>query len=213
MSEVKQLRDDAVIAVGAGGHGKSLVSVLQSAGFTVAAILDDDPRTWGKTILGVPVVGASSELEKRPGVRALLCVGDNAARKALAESHPETSWLTVVHPRAFVNPTVRLGPGTVVYPGAVIGADVVIGAHVIISANCTVGHDSRLEDYAQIAPGSQIAGGVSVASGALLGIGSVVLPGIRIGEWSTLGAGSTAVRNIPSRCTAFGVPAQPLLSR
>jgi acetyltransferase-like isoleucine patch superfamily enzyme len=42
----------------------------------------------------------------------------------------------------------------------------------------------------------------------MLGIGSVVCPGVRIGENATLGAGAVAVRDIPAGCAAFGVPAR-----
>ena len=42
----------------------------------------------------------------------------------------------------------------------------------------------------------------------MLGIGSVAIPGVRIGAWTTVGAGAAVVRDVPDRVVAMGVPAR-----
>jgi acetyltransferase EpsM len=49
-----------------------------------------------------------------------------------------------------------------------------------------------------------------VGEGAFLGIGSVVIPGVKIGRWSTLGAGAVATRDLADGVVAVGVPARAL---
>jgi acetyltransferase EpsM len=53
-----------------------------------------------------------------------------------------------------------------------------------------------------------LAGSVHVGEGAFLGIGSVVSPGVRIGRWTTLGAGAVAIRDLADGTVAVGVPAR-----
>ncbi|MGQ0452916.1 acetyltransferase, partial [Bacillus sp. SS-TM] len=35
-----------------------------------------------------------------------------------------------------------------------------------------------------------------------------IIPNLIIGNWSMIGAGATVIHNIPSRCTAVGLPAK-----
>lgn len=202
----------SVILIGAGGHGKSLISLLRSMGIEVTAIFDDDPATWGKEVLGVLVLGHTAELEPQCSTPVVLGLGSNVARKRVAERLASLTWATVVHPSAYVAASAQIGAGSVVCPFAVIGAETFLGAHVIVSAHCTIGHDTRVGDYAQAAPGVQVAGGSTVGEGALLGIGSVVCPQVTIGEWATLAAGAVAARHVPPGCTAYGMPAVPRAS-
>ena len=198
-----------LLVVGAGGHGKSVVSVALAAGMRVAGVLDDDPALVGTAVQGVPVIGPVAMLEGHGGGPAVLALGRNADRIAVAERFRHVDWRRVVYPGCYVNPTVEIGPGTVVFPGAVIGADARIGAHVIVSGNVTVGHDTVLEDYVQVAPGVQLAGTAHVGRAAMLAIGSIVCPGVRIGARATLAAGAVAVHDLPEGCVAFGTPARP----
>jgi len=38
--------------------------------------------------------------------------------------------------------------------------------------------------------------------------GSVIIPGIRVGEWATVGAGGVVTQDVPSYTTVAGVPAK-----
>lgn len=51
-------------------------------------------------------------------------------------------------------------------------------------------------------------GKVVVKDGAHLGIGSIIMPGVTIGEGAIIGAGSVVTRDIPPYCVAVGAPAK-----
>lgn len=199
-----------VCVVGGGGHAKVVVGTLQAAGYGVRAVFDDDPGKWGSGLLGVPVRGAAGEIEGLHSARTVLAVGDNASRKRLAERFRVADWVTVVHPEAFVHPSVRLGPGTVVFAGAVVQPDTVVGAHCIINTGATVDHDCVLDDYVHVAPGANLAGGVRLGEGVIMGIGGVATPGARVGAWTTVGAGSVVIGELPAGVVAVGTPARPV---
>ena len=198
--------DEAVVVIGGGGHVKVVVSTLQAAGHRVAGIVDNDPSKWNQRILGIPVESESS-LERYQGRRAVIALGDGASREKIARRF-DLHWITVVHPRAIVDPSVELGEGTVVFAGAVIQPDARVGEHVIVNTGATIDHDSTVGDFSHIAPGAHLAGHVHLGRHALLGIGSSVIPGITIGENTTIGAGAAVVADVPKDCVAVGCPAR-----
>lgn len=191
-----------------------VIATLQEAGFTVDAVLDDDPAKRNGVVCGVPVTGGTDTLKKLAGVRALVALGDNGRpRELVARCEGLCEWITAVHPRAYVHNSVRIGRGTVVFAGACIQPGTVIGEHVIVNTGATIDHDCRIGNFVHVAPGVHLAGGVMVEEGALLGIGSVVLPGVRIAAWAVVGAGAAVVEDVPPFTTVIGVPARPLRKR
>lgn len=54
-----------------------------------------------------------------------------------------------------------------------------------------------------------LCGNVTVGEGTMVGVGTVVIPGIKIGKWCTIGAGSVVIRDIPDGVTAYGNPCIP----
>jgi len=197
---------------GAGGHAKVVLSTSLASGLVVDGLFDDDPQKQGAEILGVKVKGTIADAAREGPARGVLAIGDNRTRRVLAQrpQNKEWEWLTLVHPKAYVHPSVRLGPGTVVFAGAVIQPDTRVGAHAIINTGATVDHDCHIGDFVHIAPGAHLAGDVIVEEGALVGIGAVVLPGVRIGAWTIVGAGAVVTEDLPPCVVAVGVPAKPL---
>lgn len=51
-------------------------------------------------------------------------------------------------------------------------------------------------------------GKVIIKDGAHIGIGSIIMPGVTIGEGAIIGAGSVVTRDIPPYCVAMGAPAK-----
>jgi sugar O-acyltransferase (sialic acid O-acetyltransferase NeuD family) len=196
---------EGVAVLGAGGHAKVVIGVLQSLRMPIAGVFDDDPRKKGARILDIPVLGPLADFDRSPS-RAVLALGDNATRKRAAARPGE--WVTLVHERAWVHPSVRLGAGTVVMAGAVVQPDTVLGRHVIVNTGATVDHDCKLGDFVHIAPGSHLSGTTTLGEGAFLGTGSSTRQGVTIGSWAVVGAGAAVVTDLPSNVTAVGFPAK-----
>jgi len=203
-----------VFVMGAGGHGKVVVSTLQERGVEVLGIFDDDDDKWGGFLLGVPVLGQLDlAFEYADKGRFILAIGDNNHRARLAERFARLDWATVVHPAAYVHPSARLGAGVVVFAGAIVQPEATVGAHSIVNTGATVDHDCEIGNYVHLAPGVHLAGGVAVGSRAMLGVGASVIPGVRIGEGVVVGAGSVVLRDVSPGEIVAGVPAKPLHKR
>lgn len=54
---------------------------------------------------------------------------------------------------------------------------------------------------------------VIIGDGSDLGVGSIILPGIHVGEGAVVGAGAVVTKDIPSYSTVIGVPAKVIKSR
>lgn len=195
-----------VLVIGAGGHAKVVIGAIEAGGDRVVAALDDDARRWGSTILGVRIAGPVATAPSY-GVPTVIAIGGNATRARLGRAI-DVPWATVVHPRAWVHPSVVLGPGTVVFAGAMIQPDSRLGHHCIVNTGATIDHDGALGDCVHVAPGAHLAGTVTIGEESFLGVGVAVIPGITIGARTTVGAGAAVVRDLPDGVVAVGVPAR-----
>jgi acetyltransferase-like isoleucine patch superfamily enzyme len=89
-------------------------------------------------------------------------------------------------------------------------APIQIGEDVQIAPNCVFypyGHSFAAGELIKNQP-LQTKGGIVVEDDVWLGVGVIVLDGVRIGKGAVIGAGSVVTRNIPEHAIAVGVPAQ-----
>ncbi|HEX8528139.1 acetyltransferase [Allosphingosinicella sp.] len=203
-----------LILFGSGGHAKVVLEALQAERPGVeVAILDDDPAAASRSLLGHPVRGDRSWLEREwPRVRVIPAIGSNSARAELVERLRESGreLETVVHPAATVSPSALLGPGCFVAAGAVVNAEAVLEAGVIVNTGASVDHDCRIGLAAHIAPGARLCGQVKVGARSLVGTCSAVIPKIRIGSDAVIGAGSAVIADVPDGGRVAGSPARPI---
>lgn len=213
--------DEAVLMLGSGGHGRVLADIIRrSDGLRLAGIVDDFAAA-GTPKLGSTVLGGSSELAQimaRTGCRRLvLAVGHNGRRLDLAariESSCEgVIWQSLCHPSAIVGEDVTIEPGAVLVAGALVNPGAVIGRHCIVNSAAVVDHDCRLGDGSSLGPGALLGGNVALGRGAIVAIGATVINGLHLGAHSLLGAGATAVRDLPEHAVALGVPARVVRMR
>jgi sugar O-acyltransferase (sialic acid O-acetyltransferase NeuD family) len=194
--------------IGSGGHATVVIATAEAAGFRIASVHDDAESRWGQRVLGHAVAGPTSAVLEDPSALAVLAIGDNTVRRRLAV-RARCRFATVIHPTAVVHPSVVIGEGVVIFAGVIVQPRTTIGAHGILNTACSVDHDCVLGEVVHLAPGVRLAGSVRIGEGGFLGIGSVVIPGISIGGWTTVGAGAAVARDLDERVVAVGVPARP----
>jgi maltose O-acetyltransferase len=113
---------------------------------------------------------------------------------------------TVVYPR-----NVRIGANCGINHdvfilgrcGIDIGDDVVLSARVMLI-------DAGLDPATFEVPAERkyIDGPIRIGRGVWIGAGAIILPGVRIGERSIVGAGSVVTRDVPARSIVAGNPAR-----
>ncbi|MFQ5801302.1 MAG: acetyltransferase [Candidatus Methylomirabilales bacterium] len=210
-----------VVGIGAGGHAKILIELLEQTGkYELVGFTDAHPERWGKELMGYPVLGDDETLAGlyAKGVRtAFIGVGavSSAGTRLRAKLFHQTAdlgfqMLTLIHPKAAVSPSATIGVGSVVMAGAVVSADVRVGDNVAIYSGTVIEHDSVIDNHVHMSPGVQLAGGVHIEEGAFIGIGASIIQGIRVGRWTTIGAGTVVLKDLPDNVVAVGVPARPV---
>lgn len=201
--------------VGAGGHGREVLDVVESLAARddsihfVGFVADSVPDPTLVERRGADVVGGIDVLQTMD-VAYTLGIGDGDARRRLDERI--SGWgrpaVTLVHPAATIGADVDLSPGVQLAAGARITTNVRLGRHVHLNVNAVVSHDCRVGDYSTLSPGVHLNGGVEVGTGVFLGTGAIVTPGVRIGDGAKIGAGAVVLHDVPPAATATGVPAR-----
>jgi acetyltransferase-like isoleucine patch superfamily enzyme len=114
--------------------------------------------------------------------------------------------------KCITNPVVTIGDRCLIGRGSgivghfsiEIGNDVWTGHNVYITDQ-----NHGYEDVTRpISQQSQPERAVKIGDGSWLGYGSVVLPGVTIGEHCVIGANSVVTHDVPSYSVAVGVPAR-----
>ncbi len=181
---------------GASGHAKVILDILAANGIHVDALIDDNKEL--NDLFGIPVINSAEGLSP-----FIISIGNNKVRKMIAERLGR-SFITAIHPSAVISPHSSIGKGTVIMQNAVVQSDAIIGNHCIINTAATVDHECTINDFVHISPNVSLCGNVHVGEGTQIGVGTVVVPGINIGKWSLVCAGSVVTTDIPDYCIASG---------
>lgn len=118
------------------------------------------------------------------------------------------SFRNLIHPTAYISPSVTLGTGVFVGANTAIGAEVKLGNHIYINRNVSVGHDCIVSDYARLNPGCNIAGHVTIGASATIGIGATIIEELIIGDNCLVAAGAVVTGDVASNSLVAGTPAK-----
>jgi UDP-perosamine 4-acetyltransferase len=196
------------VVLGAGGHARSVVDVLERAGHTVVAVSGQTGgQAWHVDVLADDVEALG--LVERDGLHACVAVGANAARSRLVADLVARglSAPPVIASTATVSPRSRLGAGTVVLEHAHVGPAAELGDAVIVNTAAVVEHDCVVGAGTHVAPGAVLLGAASVGGATLVGSGARVLPGVAVGARVTIGSGAVVTAPVADGQTVVGVPA------
>ena len=127
---------------------------------------------------------------------------------------PDLSQAAFVAPGSTVMGQVELQAGASIWYGAVVRADVEriqIGAYTNIQDGAVLhgdpGQPTILEAHVTVGHRAVIHS-AHIEAGSLIGIGAIVLNGVRVGAGSIVGAGALVTKDVPPRSLAMGLPAK-----
>jgi len=200
------MNQPAILLVGAGGHTRACIEVIEQEGRYAIAGLVGMPVEVGETVLGYPVLGGDAEL---PALRercsnALITLGQIQSPEARIRLFSLLERLcfslpVVVSPRGHVSRHASLGPGSIVMHGAIVNACARVGRNCILNSRALVEHDAVIEDHCHISTGALVNGGARVGAGSFVGSGSVLREGIALGERSLVGMGLVVRKSHPAQ--------------
>jgi len=155
-------------------------------------------------------VHASAELEAGVSVGPRTSVWNRAVLRSGASLGSEC----VIGRDAFIDEGVRLGDrvkvqnGALIYHGVTVGNGVFIGPGAILTndrfprAVTATGELARGDDWT-VSP-------IELRDGCSIGAGAVVVAGLTVGRFATVGAGSVVTHDVPDYALVAGNPARRL---
>jgi sugar O-acyltransferase (sialic acid O-acetyltransferase NeuD family) len=182
-----------VVFVGGGRMAHNLIGLVESAGWTVAGVLDDAP---GDDVLGHRV--ELLETHAGPERDALLTIGAPASRRAVVERYADGRfrWAAFRHPQAVVSSYATLGEGTFIAPFTTM-ANVQLGAHAVLMPFTLLGTRVCVGAFSFIASHCSLSSDVRIGRECLIGVGAKILAGVTIGDRCTIAAGALVRKDLP----------------
>ena len=186
------------IIIGASGHSKVVIEIIEEMGGIIAGVIDDNPLITDLLCYKV----TNQHLYNAP---VIVTIGNNRLRKRRVDK-VQFEFGIAIHPKANISSRCSISDGSVIMAGVTINSSVIIGKHCIINTNASIDHDCQIADYVHISPNASIGGDVSIGEGTHIGIGSSIIQGIQIGKWATIGAGTVIIKDVPDFAVVVGVP-------
>ena len=178
--------------------------------------LDNDKSKWGQKIFSYPVFGGMSavpELRDKGCFFCNLITHDAISRyETTLELVKQGARLTnLIHPSVDLE-LVNMGIGNYIQENVVLQANVSLGDNSSIHFGTLVSHETKIGNSSFIAPGCNLSGAVSVGDGVTIGICVSIIPRIKIGKWSVIGAGAVIIKDVPPYSVVVGNPGRVINS-
>ena len=187
---------DKILLIGAGGHARSCIDVLEEENqFEIAGLIEKGESISNES-LGYSVIGTDDDLKvlRKQHKNALITVGQIRSPKIRIKLYQLLKELdftlpVIVSPYAYVSKHAQIGEGSIIMHGSIINANVKIGKNCIINNKSLIEHDAVIGDHCHIATGTIINGEVSVGNETFIGSGAITKQCISIGNNCIVGAG------------------------
>ena len=134
----------------------------------------------------------------------VIAVGDPLVRKEIFHQTelPSTNFPNIIDSSAIIDDINNLGNGNIISAFCIVGFNAVIGDFNTLTAYTAISHDSVLGDF-NFLSSAIICGNSNIGDQNLFGVGSSVIPGIRVGSRNRVQAGMVVDKNLSSDRTYF----------
>lgn len=201
----KKFNKDDVVILGAGGHAKSIIDIIENQNkIKISGICSDDEI--GSQIREYEILGDNAILEAlyENGLRNII-IGFGSLRRPPKRDEIYSklknigfSFPKIICPTANIEKSAAIGEGTQIFMGSNICSDVQIAENCIINTGSIVSHDCNLSRNVHLTPGAVLAGYVNIGKNTLIGMLSSVYLGINIGENVIVHNNTRITKNIDS---------------
>ena len=199
-----------IILIGAGGHAKSCIDVIeQQDKFKIAGLIGKKEEL-GRKVCGYTIFGIDNDLPDlfKKYTNAHISIGQIETDKRnniynqilnLGFSLP-----TIISPNAYVSDHADIGNGNIVMHGVIINAGVKIGNNCIINTKALIEHDVQIDDGCHISTNSILNGNVKIGTGTFIGSSACIKNNISIGKNCIIGMGLSVRQDVEDKSRFTG---------
>ena len=199
-----------IILIGAGGHAKSCIDVIERQGkFRIAGLIGKKEEL-GRKVCGYSIFGIDNDLPDlfKKYTNAHISIGQIETDKRnniynqilnLGFSLP-----TIISPNAYVSDHADIGNGNIVMHGVIINAGVKIGNNCIINTKALIEHDVQIDDGCHISTNSILNGNVKIGTGTFIGSSACIKNNISIGKNCIIGMGLSVRQDVEDKSRFTG---------
>ena len=174
-----------IIIIGAGGHAKSCIDVIENQGkYKIYGIIDKSNK---KKLENYKILGNEKKL---PIVRkkidhAFIAIGhlkDNSVRLKIQKLLKKYSFSLpiIISNKAHVSKNAKIGEGSIIMHNCLINSCATIGKNCIINSGAVIEHDANIQDNVHVSTNSTVNGSVLIGQNSFIGSGSVIKQNIKI---------------------------------
>lgn len=194
-----------LILIGAGGHARSCIDVIEQHGyFQIAGLVGLPEQGDAKDAdYGYAVIGTDGDLFNLAQIYqyAFIAIGQIESSEHRIRLYQQAKQFgfqfpTIIAPTAYVSNHSTLGAGTIVMHRAIVNAGASVGNNCIINSCALIEHDARVGDHCHISTGAILNGDVTVGAGSFIGSGGVIKQGVAIGKNCLVGMGLGVRHNL-----------------
>lgn len=205
---------------GAGGFGREVACLiriinesLDEPRWKVIGFFDDNPALKGTKNEYGTVLGGRDELNKwETPLDIAIAIGNPQVVKKVAEGivNSNVEFPNLIAPKTtFLDKeNVQIGKGNIICSDCFISCNVYLGNFNVINGAVRFGHDVTIGNYNTIMPSCNLSGGIIMGDTNFLGVRSIILQYLKVGNNVRIGANSVMIRNAKDGVLYVGNPAR-----
>lgn len=203
-----------IVIVGAGGFGREVFnyakdSIRKNKIWKIKGFIDDNLNALQGYDYPSKIIGKISEYNPVKGDIFLMALGNPKAKKNVSNIliSKGAIFKNLIHPTATIGRNVKMGSGCIICPKAILTCDIDLGDFVTINCSSACGHDSKIGNYSTLSSYCDVTGFCSLGEGVFFSSHVSMRPSSKVGDWASVGIGSSVIMNIKAGTSVHGNPA------
>ena len=179
---------EKLILIGAGGHAKSCIDVIELEDkFTISGLIDIKEKI-GNQVLNYPIIDHDENLFKYVENHFfLITIGQIKSPEIRINLFNKLSKLnakfaTIISPLAYVSKYSKIDEGSIIMHHAIINANSFIGKNCIINSKALIEHDCEVGNHCHISTASVLNGNVKIGDCSFVGSNSVIVNNLSLAK-------------------------------
>lgn len=203
-----------LILVGAGGHAKSVIEIIDNAydEFEIVGYVDGKEKAdqyWST----FDYLGNDDDHKITNEAGYHISVGmikNLTIRQRLFESFKlkGASFPVIDSKHAIISKHASISEGSIIMHHVIVNSGAKIGVNCILNNKCLIEHDAIVGNHCHISTGAIVNADCLIGNNVFIGSNVTVNRGIKIGDNVIIGSGSVVTRDIASNNSVMGVPAK-----